>query len=366
MSTRILALSPIPEEGAGCRFRVAQFRPFLESAGFALTIHPLFDTAFFRLVYRPGNYLRKAAAFAARTRERARIIRETSADVCFIYREAYPIGPPVFERRLARQGLPIVYDFDDAVYLPNTSEANRFIASFKNPGKTAEILSLSAEVMAGNDYLAAYARRYSPNVTVIPTCVDTAVWRPRAEPRAEGQPLVIGWIGTPTTTPYLLELEGALRELAARHRFVLRVSGSVHPVQMAGVTVENVPWTLASEVELFNTCDIGVYPLPDDEWTHGKCGFKAIQFMACGVPTVAAPVGVNQQIISDGVSGLFARTPGEWVQALERVLTDAALRRRLGAAGREAIERRYALAVVAPQVVRVFERASARRQRAAS
>lgn len=359
--TRILALSPIPEEGAGCRFRIAQFRPWLERAGFALTIHPLFDREFFQLVYQPGRYARKAAALLDRTWDRLRVLRARHTyDVVLLYREAYPIGPPWLERQLARRGVPLVYDFDDAVYLPNTSEANRIIASLKNPGKIPEVLKLCRHVMAGNAHLAEVARRANPNVTVVPTSVDTSVWVPRTRPRTADAPLVIGWIGTPTTTQYLLELGPVLQDLARTHSFVLRVSGSVEPVAFPGVTVENVAWHLDKEVELFNTCDIGVYPLPDDEWTRGKCGFKAIQFMACGVPIVASPVGVNREIVQDGVSGLLAGSPAAWKETLAALLTRADLRAALGPRGRQVIERQYSLAVVAPTLVDVFRQVAGR------
>jgi glycosyltransferase involved in cell wall biosynthesis len=367
MTRRILALSPMPEEGAGCRFRVAQFAPQLAAAGFDLTIHPLFDTAFFRLVYRPGHYLRKTVALASRTLSRMSAVRSGQQfDAVMIYREAYPIGPPVFERLLARHRLPIVYDFDDAVFLPNTSEANQRIGSLKNPGKIAEVLALSAHVMAGNAYLADYARQHSSQVTVVPTCVDTAVWVPRSRPRAADDPLVVGWIGTPTTTPYLLGLRDVLAEVARTHRFTLRVSGSMQPVAIPGVTVDNVPWRLERELELFNTCDVGVYPLPDDEWTRGKCGFKAIQFMACGVPVIASPVGVNGEIVHDGVDGLLATSREEWVRALRRLLDDAELRRGLGEAGRKTIVNRYSLRAIGPRVVSVFEQVTANARRRAS
>jgi glycosyltransferase involved in cell wall biosynthesis len=359
---RILALSPIPEEGAGCRFRVAQFRPWLERAGFSLSIHPLFDREFFRLVYQPGHYLHKAGALVSRTRDRLKAIRAyDDYDVVLLYREAYPIGPPLLERHLARRGVPMVYDFDDAVYLPNTSDANRIIASLKNPGKIPEVLRLCRHVIAGNSHLAEVARRYNPDVTVVPTSVDTNAWIPRRHPRDLQAPLVIGWIGTPTTTQYLLELGPVLQELAREHQFVLRVSGSVAPVSFAGVTVENVAWQLDKEVELFNTCDIGVYPLPDDEWTRGKCGFKAIQFMACAVPVVASPVGVNRDIVEDGVSGLLADTPAAWKQKLAALITQPELRARLGPQGRAVIARRYSLAANAPSLVHVFEQVTAAR-----
>lgn len=354
--TRILAVSPIPEEGAGCRFRVSQFRPWLERAGFSLEIHPLFDRDFFRLVYRPGHYVKKASALLQRTVDRLRVLRNRADyDIILIYREAYPIGPPWIERRLQRSGVPMVYDFDDAVYLRNTSDANRIIASLKNPGKIPEIIGRCQHVMAGNTHLAEIARRYNPNVTVVPTSVDTSVWVARSSPRNPDEPVVIGWIGTPTTTQYLMELGPVLRDLARNHRFVLRVSGSVDPVNFAGVTVQNVPWELDKEVELFNTCDIGVYPLPDDEWTRGKCGFKAIQFMACHVPVVASPVGVNREIIEDGVSGFLAASPEAWREKLAMLITRPELQSTLGARGRAVVEQRYSLNANAPTLLRVFE-----------
>jgi glycosyltransferase involved in cell wall biosynthesis len=364
---RILALSPIPEEGAGCRFRVSQFAPALARAGFDLTIHPLFDTAFFRLVYKPGHYLRKTMALASRTLDRIAAVRSSgSFDAVLIYREAYPIGPPLIERSLARRGLPIVYDFDDAVFLPNTSEANQAIGSLKNPGKVAEILKLSTHVIAGNSYLADFAQKYARDVSIVPTCVDTTVWRPRPTPRPNGAPLVIGWIGTPTTTPYLLGLKDVFVDVAKSREFVLRVSGSMGPVDIPGVRVENVPWTLSGEVDLFNTCDIGVYPLPDDKWTRGKCGFKAIQFMSCGVPVIASPVGVNREIVTHGVDGLCAATPDEWTAGLRELLDNAGTRESLGAAGRRTIERAYSLAANAPRLVSVFERVTGDVRRRAS
>jgi glycosyltransferase involved in cell wall biosynthesis len=353
--TRVLALLPFSEEGASVRFRVSQFLPALNAAGFDVDLHPLFDTALFRLLYRPGHMPEKATALLARTFDRVKALRD-DYDIALIHREAYPIGPPMIERWLARR-VPIVYDFDDAVYLPNTSDANRMIGFLKRPDKIAEVVRLSTEVIAGNAHLGGYARRFSSHVNVIPTCVDTDVWAPTTTAPRSGPP-VIGWIGTPTTTPYLMGLQDVFSALAKEHDFILRVSGSVSPVVMRGVTIQNEPWTLQREIELFNTCDIGVYPLPNDEWTLGKCGFKAIQFMACAVPVVASPVGVNSEIIEDGVSGLLANTEADWRDRLRSLITDAEARRRIGRAGRLRIEQGYSLRANAPAVVSVFERAS--------
>jgi glycosyltransferase involved in cell wall biosynthesis len=215
----------------------------------------------------------------------------------------------------------------------------------------SSIIRRSTAVLAGNDYLASYARNYNTAVTVLPTCVDTSVWTPRSTPRPAGAPLVIGWIGTPTTAAYMKLLGASLARLARSHAFELRVSGSGTPLEFPGVNTINEPWSLERDVELFNTCDIGVYPLTDDEWAKGKCGFKAIQFMACGVPVVASAVGVNREIIQDGVNGFLASSDAEWDEKIGRLLADPELRRRFADAGRTTIEQRYSLAGHAPTLV---------------
>lgn len=357
----MLVLSPIPEEGAGCRFRIAQYIPYLRDAGFDVTISSFYTPEFFRLVYKPGNYVRKALSFLRLAARRFRELNGLDAyDLVFLYREAIPLGPPFIERAIARRGKPIVLDFDDAIFMSNVSEANRAIGFLKNPGRVAEVTRLSTRVVVGNEFLASYARRHNDQVTVIPTAVDTNRFVPRVEaPDQRDRELVVGWIGSPTTFPYLRDLSGVLAQVAARHRFRLKVSGAGQPVTFPGVEVDEVPWSLANEVSLFNTCDIGVYPLTDDEWSKGKCGFKAIQCMACGVPVVAAAVGVNREIITDGVDSFLASTPAEWIDKLGRLLSDPELRVRMAAAGRRTIEERYSLRVTAPRLARILQEAVA-------
>jgi len=364
---RVLALSPIPEEGAGCRFRIAQFIPYLESVGVDVTLRSLFDADFFRLVYRPGHYVRKALSFAELSLKRLDSLRDASRfDVIFIYREMFPIGPAIIERLLgSRRRPPVVFDFDDAIFLPSVSDANRAIRALKQPGKVATIVRHSDHVIAGNDYLAAYARRFSDAVTVIPTCVDTTKFVPSPDAFStngsnQSREPVVGWIGSPTTAFYVRGLANVFRQVREQHPFVLRVSGAGEPLNVPGVPTEQPAWTLASEVELFNTCDVGVYPLADDEWSRGKCGFKAIEFMACGVPVVASAVGVNREIIADGVNGFLASTEAEWVEKLGRLLASRELRRRFGEAGRRTVEARYSLQVHAPTLAATLRRVADR------
>ncbi|MDP3716253.1 MAG: glycosyltransferase family 4 protein [Acidobacteriota bacterium] len=356
---RVLVVSPIPEEGAGCRFRIGHYIPYLEANGFEVTLISLFTTSFFRLVYKPGNLGIKALRFAGLVlRHLWRLRRARDYDVIFIYREIFPVGPALVEWLLSRFGPPIVFDFDDAIFLPSVSEANRLIATLKMPSKVATIVRGSAHTVVGNDYLAAYARQFSDAVTTIPTCVDTSRFTPQA--RAPRAVPIVGWIGSPTTASYIKGLGEVLQRVAEQHPFVLNVSGTGEPIAIPGVQVENPSWALDGEIDLFRNCDIGVYPLVDDAWAKGKCGFKAIEFMACGVPVVASAVGVNREIIEDGVNGYLAATDNEWVEKLARLIADPALRARFAAAGRRTIEERYSLHVNAPKLADVLSRAARR------
>ena len=350
---RILALSPVPEEGASARFRVYQYIPALEANGFQITVSPFYTPEFFHILYQKGDYGRKALIFTMLALKRWKVLSERrDYDLFFIHREVLPIGPPVIEMVLSRvAGRALVYDFDDAIYLPNVSEANRFVGLLKWPQKVSRIIRASDCVVAGNQYLAQYARSYNKAVTVIPTCIDTTKFVARTEGNSGRDDPVVGWIGSPTTVPYLLSLREVLRRTAGSHRFTLHVSGAGGAGEVPGVRVANLPWSIEQEASLFNTCDIGIYPLWDDAWTRGKCGFKSIQFMACGVPVVASAVGVNREIIQDGVNGFLAATEDEWVEKLGWLLSDRRLREKLGQAGRRTVEEHYSLTVSTPLLI---------------
>lgn len=290
----------------------------------------------------------------ARRARRLRHVREF--DLVYILRETSLLGPALFERLIRAKRIPYVFDFDDAIFLPNSSEANRAFSFLKFPGKTSTACQLAAHVMAGNEYLADYARRFNRSVTVVPTTVDTEKFRP-PQPAWEAMKPELVWTGSPTTARYLESLSGALQRLRRRHDFTLRVIGASR-VALPGIDVELLPWRPETEASNLEGAWAGLMPAPDDAWARGKCGCKALQYMAVGVPAVCSPVGMNAQLIQDGENGLLASTEDEWVEKLTLVLNSTDLRRRLGQTGRKTVEAWYSAEVQAPRVYKIFSAAA--------
>jgi glycosyltransferase involved in cell wall biosynthesis len=285
----------------------------------------------------------------------------TEYDAVFLFREAAFIGPALLERWIHWRGVPIIFDYDDAIWIAQTSGANGLMALAKCVGKTRTIARLSTHVTPGNDYLATFARRYSSQVTVVPTTIDTEKYVVR-RPVPDRDPVVIGWSGSHSTIRYVGALRGPLQQLAKEQRFRLRIiGGKIDPIP--GVDVECVPWRAATEVDDLNEIDVGVMPLPDDDWARGKCGLKALQYMALAIPTICSPVGVNREIVSHGVNGLHATTPEEWIETLRSLISRPDLRHRLGSAGRATVEARYSAVSQVPRLRQILEQAVAQRRR---
>jgi glycosyltransferase involved in cell wall biosynthesis len=274
-------------------------------------------------------------------------------DLVYILREAALLGPPVFERLIAQSGVPIIFDFDDAIFVSYRSPSNGYLSYLKFASKTKTICRIASHVMVGNPYLADYARQVNDRVTVIPTTIDTEKYRV-PERNGKSGPVVIGWTGSHSTVQHLDTMRGALKKLAEKESFRLRVIGTP-AYECAPVNVEAMPWCAETELEDLSDIDIGMMPLPDDRWSKGKCGLKALQFMALGIPTICSPVGVNTDIIQDDQNGFIAATEDEWVEKLTRLLRSAELRRRLGHAGRVTVEEKYSAKTQTPRVYEIFK-----------
>jgi len=343
---RILALVPaIYGVSPGQRFRIEQWEGPLRSRGIEIVYAHFEDKKLREILYKKGHQLEKAfRILLAFFRRLFRLPSFRRFDAVYLYREAALAGPAIIESLLRWMGVPIIYDFDDAIWLPAEGSANKAWNWVRFPQKTATICKLSTHVIVGNDHLAEYARKYNPDVTVIPSVIDTQYHTVREEKeKGPGEPVVIGWTGSYSTLPYLDAAHTAFQRLAQEYSIRLHVIGAAG-YSIKDVDVVSEAWKPETEIPALHQFDIGVMPLPDNEWARGKCGFKILQYMACGIPAVASPVGVNSGIIEDGVTGYLVAAEGDWVEKLSILIKDRALRERMGAAGRKRIEERYSVA----------------------
>ncbi|MCS6935118.1 MAG: glycosyltransferase family 4 protein [Chitinophagales bacterium] len=355
---RILFLTPYPRDSAPSqRFRFEHYYPYLERKNIVYHIEPFLDQRAWDVLYQKGKWLQKGLAILRGFLRRAMcLFRLHHYDYVFIHREASPLGPPVFEWLIAKAfKKKYIYDFDDAIWLPNASDANRFISSLKWYHKTSSVCRWAHTVSAGNDFLAAYARRFNPQVTVIPTVVNTeTVYKHLKNQRTDE--IVIGWTGTHSTIRFLEPLIPMLLRLCRSLRAKLLVIADRRP-DIEDENFEFVKWNKATEAEDVLRMNIGIMPLADDDWSRGKCGFKAIQYMALGIPAVASPVGVNTQIIDHGINGYLCRTEEEWEHAIRTLAGDASLREKAGIAAREKICAKYSVHAWADSFIALFTQA---------
>jgi glycosyltransferase involved in cell wall biosynthesis len=333
-----------------------QWEPILNEHGVRIEYSPFETDELRQVLYKSGHVREKVTAVLRNmNRRRKELDAVAEFDLVYVFREAALLGPPWFERKIARSGVPMVFDFDDSVFLAYRSPSNGYLSYLKFPQKTGEICRLSAHVMAGNQYLADYAAAFNENVTIIPTTIDTEKYREIANKR-KPEIVTIGWTGSHSTVQHLETIRDALQELAKDEKFTLRVIGTPD-YRLNGVDVEAMRWTSQTEISDLKTVDIGIMPLPDDKWSRGKCGLKALQYMALGIPTICSPVGVNSTIITDGENGFIADSKEEWIAKLKSLLHSTELRERIGSAGRKTVEGEYSAAVQAPRVLEVFESA---------
>jgi glycosyltransferase involved in cell wall biosynthesis len=353
---RALFLPRYGAQGASSRLRLYQFLPEFRRVGIEVQTQPLIDDAALAAKYRSGGYT-KRSVLAAYGRRVAKLALDRSHDLVWIEKEALP-WLPFWMERLLLAGRRYVLDFDDAVFHNYDRHASPCVRRLM--GRRIDKLMAGARlVVAGNYYLAQRARDAgAPWVEVAPTVVDVS--RYSAHRHAALQPPRIVWIGSPSTAQYLAALARPLARLQAVQPFVFRIIGAQASAlpELTGVEIEALPWSADTEAAAVSECDVGVMPLFDTPWERGKCAYKLIQYMACGLPTVASAVGANNDVTVEGDTGYLVKTEDEWVDRLQRLLQDAALRQRLGQAGRLRVEQQYSLHVMAPRMQAWFEQAA--------
>lgn len=343
-----------PDRSPGQRFRHEQYLAALQEDGWDYDLSPIVSAEDDRILYAKGHYLQKARFVQRSHRIRRKdLARMNDYDVIFIYREALHTRGIRYEKELSRSRAKLIFDFDDSVWLRNVSDANRRFVWLKDPGKTSRLIALSDKVLAGNDYLAQFARGYNDRVEVLPTTIDTDEYLPRTK-RSDG-PIVIGWSGSITTIQHFRFAVPMLKAIKEKYgdRVEFQVVGDAD-FSLPELGIKGVPWRKQTELDDLRAADIGMMPLPNDEWARGKCGLKGLQYMALEIPTLMSPVGVNTEIIQHGVNGFLPRTEAEWVEQMSGLIEDADLRRRIGQAARQTVEQQYSVKAWRRRYVQIF------------
>jgi glycosyltransferase involved in cell wall biosynthesis len=337
-------IAPYPKgEAPSQRFRFEQYLTFFEAQGYEIDFHAFLSDKTWKALYKEGSFFAKAFGILGSFFRRFLLMfKLRSADAVFIHREASMIGPPIFEWIIAKVlRKKYIYDFDDAIWLPNYSDSNARFQRLKAYGKVKRIMKWAHVVSAGNQHLLEFAKQYNSNVTIIPTTIDLKNVHTLATNQTVEKP-VIGWTGTHTTMSYLEELVPILSELEKTHDFTFRVISNQAP-SFELKNLEFVKWNKETEIEDLAKINIGVMPLTDTIWAQGKCGFKGLQYMALEIPSVMSPVGVNTSIVDHEKNGFLCNTSAEWKETLIKLLENEALRIKIGKAGLEKVMQAYSV-----------------------
>ena len=358
----ILFICPYPLGSAPSqRFRFEQYFELLQSSGFTVASAPFLNESGWSILYKDGNFQRKLLFIAKGYCLRLILLLRTipQADYVFIHREATPLGPPFMEFLIAKiYRKKIIYDFDDAIWMANTSKENSFVAGIKWHSKVKSICRWSHKVSCGNGYLVEFARRYNSSVILNPTTVDTQhVHNPLLHSsKVQSNVITIGWTGSHSTLHYLKILTPILVTLEKKYPGRIRFLVIADRKPNLGIdALQFVPWNKEHEIPDLSEIDIGVMPLTDDLWSKGKCGLKALQYMALGIPTIASSVGVNKSIIDHQINGYLCDTPESWENHLELLIKSVELRKQIGAAGRLKIIQKFSVMANGSNFLSFFE-----------
>lgn len=327
------------------RFRFEQYFGFLNSQGYECELSCIIDEKNDTVLYSNGNILKKIQITLASIKTRFKdVARANEFDIIFIQREAFMTGAVYFEKRFSQSSAKVIFDFDDSIWLLDTSEGNKKWQWLKSAKKTSRIISYADMVFAGNKYLANYAKPFNKNVTVIPTTIDTQLFC-RDSAYTDNRKICIGWSGSHTTIKHFEAGIPFLKLLKQKYgdRIYFKVMGDSDYVNKE-LDIKGISWSSDTEVPIISSFDIGIMPLPNDEWVKGKCGLKGLSYMALEIPTVMSAVGVNTEIITDGENGFLATTETDWVNKLSLLIDSFELRKKLGINGRKTVEEKYSVA----------------------
>jgi glycosyltransferase involved in cell wall biosynthesis len=353
---RILIVCPYPENVAPSqRLKFEQYYGAFQNAGYEIVVSPFISEAFWNIIYKKGNVLSKAwYTLAGYGRRVGNLFQLGRFDIVYIHLWVTPFGPPFFEWLFRKFSKKIIYDIDDLVYLGNVeSKAHPVVTYIKGRDKPIFLMKAADHVITCTPYLDQFVRKYNKQTTDISSTINTQLYTPKRTYMPQ-EKMIIGWSGSHSTSRYLHLLGEVFRALAKSYNFTLVVMGDAD-FKMDGVEVEALAWKEEYEVEVISRFDVGVYPLPDEEWVLGKSGLKALQYMALGIPTVATAIGANFRVIEDGVSGFLVKDKEDWIKQLSLLLDNASVRETIGGNGRKRVEQFFSVDANKANYLRVLE-----------
>lgn len=341
LKTKIAFFTKYDESGASSRYRTYQYLPTLPK-NIKFSVYPLLSKDYINKRFSNSQSLKIIIKSALR-----RLIQVIKApheyDFLIIEYELLPYFPSWLEHYLNWRKMPYIVDYDDALFHQYDQHRNIFIRTLLKK-KIAKVMYRSEQVIVGNQYLSDYAKKtQAKRISIIPTVINLTKYS-HSRTTQKKKTFTIVWIGSPSTTPYIKEIIPALQILNKKHKFRLRLIGA-QEISLPGIDVEYLSWEQEKEVEYISQCHVGIMPLPDTPWTQGKCGFKLIQYMACGLPVIASPVGINTKIVKQNINGFLASTTQEWTNSIEKFLNNKCNIIAMGEIGKKIVEKKYCLQV---------------------
>jgi glycosyltransferase involved in cell wall biosynthesis len=342
----------------GQRYRCEQYIGYLEANGFKCTYSPIIvNQEEDRALYNSQSIFDKGKIFLKGFLRRIKdVYRAKDFDIIYIYREAFMTGSVFFERQFRKGSAKIVLDFDDAIWLHSVSEVNKSLQWLKRPEKVNDIIALSDLVITGNSYLANYAKAFNTNVVVFPSTIDLDYYQLPVKEKTAQDKIIIGWSGSHTTVEHFETIIPVLRALKNKFGNLLQfaVYGDAH-YKNDELKIQGTAWSFDTEVATIGSFDIGIMPLPIDDWSKGKCAMKGLQYMGLEVPAVLTAVGINTDVIEDGVNGFLATSEDEWIAKLTLLIENKALRTTIGKAGRKTVEKKFSSQALKGRYLDIFK-----------
>jgi glycosyltransferase involved in cell wall biosynthesis len=354
---RILVLCPHPKDRVpGQRLKYEQYFSHWEQNGYTVTISPFITNSFQDIIYKKGFFLKKVwwtiYGYFRRLRDLGRIRR---FDIVYVFLWVTPFGPPFFEWMVRKLSKKMIYDIDDLVY---TKYEKGILRMLKGKEKPVFLMKHADHVITCTPYLTAFVNKYNQHTTDISSTINSETYIP-VNPYSNDKKLTLGWSGSHSTSKYLLLLKDVLLELYKEKKFRLLVMGDPS-FTIEGLEVEAIAWSEEKEIPTLQQIDIGLYPLPDEEWVLGKSGLKALQYMTLGIPTIATAVGANFRVIENGVSGFLVTSPEEWKEKLLLLMDNPDLRKQVGKKARERVEAHYSILANQPVYLSILDNLTGR------